>query len=75
MDDFVPDAQDCVLPFGAKPQVPVVEEKIDPVLFGGDRKFFRDLKDLHVGYGELVPTRRAHIFADCPREARSSSRE
>src|SRR5688500_20322835 len=58
------DAEDCLLPGRADPEMPAVEEVIDPVLLGRDRVVGRRSMHLDAGDVDLEATRRARIGAD-----------
>ena len=66
-DDLVPDAHDRDLPRAPQPQVAVLEEEIDAVLLGLDRKVGRRAQDFEVRPGEFDAGGRAGIGAHEPR--------
>ena len=50
LDDFVAHPDDGVLPLAAQPQMPVIHQEVDAVIFGRDRiriGFRNPLQDLH----------------------------
>jgi hypothetical protein len=62
--DLVPDDEDGPLARASEPEVPVVEEEVDTVLFGLDRIVERArADDLQVGRGDLVTAGRAAVLA------------
>ena len=70
-DDLVAHAQDGVLAPAAQPQVPVVHQEIDAVLFGRDRirlGLGHALHDFDVLDIHLVAARRALLGADLARD-------
>jgi hypothetical protein len=57
----VADAQDRLLALGADPEVPPVEQEVDPVLLRRDRVVVRRADDLDALDVDLVAARRALV--------------